>query len=80
MIVQQAGPHDFLDYLFEAVSATGTVGLSLGATKSLTGGGKGIVIALMFLGRVGPVTVIYALSRQGAQKTFHYAEEEVMIG
>jgi trk system potassium uptake protein TrkH len=80
MVVQNASPASFLDYLFEAVSATGTVGLSLGATHSLTAGGKAVVIVLMFLGRVGPVTVIYALSRRATRKTFHYAEEEVMIG
>jgi trk system potassium uptake protein TrkH len=80
MIVQHPGRAGFMDYLFEAVSATGTVGLSLGATGSLNGAGKAIVIALMFVGRVGPVTIIYALSRRVSRKTFHYAEEEVMIG
>jgi len=45
------------DPMFEGASALGTVGLSRGITGSLTPAGKMIIIALMFLGRLGPVLV-----------------------
>jgi len=48
---------DYLKLVFEASSALGTVGLSMGITSALTGAGKLIITALMFLGRVGPLTL-----------------------
>lgn len=48
------------DLFFEAASALGTVGLSMGATGELTDGSKLVVTALMFMGRVGPLTAAYA--------------------
>jgi trk system potassium uptake protein TrkH len=48
------------DQLFECVSALGTVGLSRGITGGLTVAGKWIIIALMFVGRVGPVVIAMA--------------------
>ena len=53
--------HDFLKLVFEASSALGTVGLSMGITGDLSSIGKTIIIALMFLGRVGPLTMGLAL-------------------
>lgn len=82
---QGAGPHDpaaprFLALLFEAVSAFGTVGLSTGLTASLTSAGKGLVILLMFVGRLGPLTVALAAGQREERGRFRYAEENVMIG
>jgi trk system potassium uptake protein TrkH len=57
--------HTFLEIVFEATSALGTVGLSLGITGSLSGAGKLLVVLLMFLGRVGPLTIGLALIRRG---------------
>ena len=54
---------DFGDLLFEEVSAFGTVGLSRGLTPELSVGGKGIVMATMLIGRVGPLALAYALVR-----------------
>jgi trk system potassium uptake protein TrkH len=51
----------FLSIVFEAASALGTVGLSLGITGELTDAGKLLVTLLMFLGRVGPLTIGLAL-------------------
>ena len=47
--------------LFEAASALGTVGLSLGITSSLTAAGKLIIISLMYIGRIGVITFTAAL-------------------
>jgi trk system potassium uptake protein TrkH len=74
------GTNVFLVYFFEAVSAFGTVGLSMGATAALSAGGKIVVIILMFLGRVGLLTVAYVVTRRERYRHFRYAEEKVMIG
>lgn len=66
--------------LFEVVSAFGTVGLSTGITPLLTPIGKLIVIALMFLGRVGPVTLSLLVARRQAGESLHYPEEDVIVG
>ena len=68
------------DVLFEVVSAFGTVGLSLGITPGLTSVNKAALILTMYIGRVGPVTLLYAFSRYRAAGRFEYAEENVMIG
>lgn len=70
----------FLTYLFEAVSAFGTVGLSMGVTSSLTAAGKIVIIVLMLLGRVGLLTVAYVVTRRERKISFKYAEEKIMVG
>jgi trk system potassium uptake protein len=71
--------HSFLDCFFETVSAFGTVGLSLGITKYLSIIGKTFIIILMFIGRVGPLTIAFALSRQKPKTNYSYPEENVLI-
>lgn len=68
------------DVLFEVFSAFGTVGLSLGLTSKLTSVGKIVIILTMYVGRIGPLTLLYAFSREKAYGRFEYAEETVMIG
>lgn len=53
---------DFLQLAFEAVSAFGTVGLSQGATAELDGVGRSVIMFLMFIGRVGPLTLGFFLA------------------
>lgn len=65
---------------FEVVSAFGTVGLSLGITPKLTGLGKIILVFTMYVGRIGPLTLLYALSRRRSFGKYEYVEESVMIG
>jgi trk system potassium uptake protein TrkH len=70
--------YDFIIYLFEAMSAFGTVGLSMGITPELSSIQKIAVIILMFIGRIGPITLAYAWY---SRKTgLVYAEESVMVG
>jgi trk system potassium uptake protein TrkH len=68
-----------INLLFETVSALGTVGLSTGITPSLTVPGKLVIIVVMFLGRLGPLTVIAAMPQR---KVYHvkYPEESLSIG
>jgi trk system potassium uptake protein TrkH len=70
----------FAALMFEAVSAFGTVGLSTGITASLGTGGKLVLAALMFAGRVGPLTLVLAVGPRQERGRFRYAEENVMVG
>jgi trk system potassium uptake protein TrkH len=72
--------HDFVEYLFDTVSAFGTVGLSMGVTPKLNDPQKYAIILMMFVGRVGPLTLAFSLSRATGGKTLTYAEEGVMVG
>ncbi|MCB2186421.1 MAG: TrkH family potassium uptake protein [Deltaproteobacteria bacterium] len=73
-------PRPFLAYLFEVVSAFGTVGLSLGVTPTLDGGAKILVIALMLIGRMGVPTFSYLLLGGDRNQDIEYAEERMMVG
>lgn len=77
--VLATSPHGALDLLFESVSAFCTVGLTLGVTSKLTTVGKLIIIGCMFVGRIGPLTLVLAIGRRKAQR-FEYPTEGVMIG
>ena len=72
---------NFLSLLFELVSAFGTVGLSMGITSSLTLPSKLIIIVTMFIGRIGPLTIMLALSRKKLKVgKYRYPEETILIG
>lgn len=71
--------HLFLEYLFETVSAFGTVGLSMNLTPKLNDFQKLAVIFMMFAGRVGPLTLALSLSRT-TKRSLTFAEEEIMVG
>ncbi|UGY91503.1 TrkH family potassium uptake protein [Streptomyces gobiensis] len=66
--------------LFEAVSAFGTVGLSAGATGELGPVGELIIILLMFIGRLGPVTLVSALALRERTRRYQLPEERPVIG
>ncbi len=72
--------HFFVEYLFDTVSAFGTVGLSMGVTPKLNDLQKYALIVMMFAGRVGPLTIAFSLSRGKGGKGLTYAEEGVMVG
>lgn len=71
---------EFERVLFEVVSAFGTVGLSTGITPSLSIPGRIVVIITMFIGRIGPMTLIAALSHLRERKPIRYPEGEILIG
>ena len=70
------------DILFEASSAMGTVGVSAIGTPALQPASRAVLLPMMFLGRVGPLTLAFALAkRQGRLKPLSkYPEERIMIG
>jgi trk system potassium uptake protein TrkH len=70
----------FLKLLFETVSAFGTVGLSTGITPDLSVAGRLIITAVMFIGRLGPLILVLALTQRQQPSMFRYPEDEVRIG
>lgn len=73
-------PWQFSDIMFEVASALGTVGLSTGITAAFSTTGKSILIALMFMGRLGPITVFAALALSRSKHTKEFAREEPLLG
>ena len=71
---------DLSRVLFEVVSAFATVGLSTGITAQLPPGGQLLLVALMFAGRVGTVTLAAALALHARQRPYRFPEERPIIG
>ncbi|MGG0175924.1 TrkH family potassium uptake protein [Gottfriedia acidiceleris] len=71
---------DFLMILFEATSAFGTVGLSMGLTPDLTPIGRILIILTMFAGRVGPLTIAFAVTLRRTSDPFKRPKGKIMIG
>ncbi|MCD7036303.1 TrkH family potassium uptake protein [Metabacillus sp. GX 13764] len=69
----------FLQVLFEVVSAFGTVGLSMNLTASLSLTGKLVIIFIMFLGKLGPLTLMFSLATPEKELT-RYPEEDILTG
>ncbi|WP_236636199.1 TrkH family potassium uptake protein [Pradoshia eiseniae] len=65
--------------LFESFSAFGTVGLSMGFTPDLSLVGRILIIILMFIGRIGPLTLAFSFARSKESK-IRYPEEDIFIG
>ncbi len=76
MLTQNIAPSSIL---FEAFSAFGTVGLSIGATAELNISGKLIIVSLMFIGRTGPLTLLLIMRPRRKPKC-QYPSADVMVG
>ncbi|MGE7111994.1 TrkH family potassium uptake protein [Lysinibacillus sp. NPDC047702] len=72
--------HPFMMYLFEATSAFGTTGLSMGLTPELSVGGRILIILTMFAGRLGPLTIVFAITKRRQQESYHHPKGNIMIG
>lgn len=70
----------FVEYLFEVISAFGTVGLSMGATAKLNTFGKLLIISMMLIGRVGVLTFAYIVAGTEARGGVRYSQQNLMIG
>ncbi|WP_341347699.1 TrkH family potassium uptake protein [Paenibacillus sp. FSL H3-0469] len=71
---------DILALLFEATSAFGTVGMSMGLTPDLSPIGKCIIIVIMYIGRLGPLTLAFALAQKSVKQKYRYPEDKLLIG
>lgn len=80
MILSVTESADFMAVLFEAVSAFGTSGITVGLTPELTAIGKVLVIILMFVGRTGPLTLAYAIKPKNQKELYRYPEGNITIG
>ncbi len=70
---------NMVEIVFEAFSALGTVGLSMGLTPRLTDLGKLVCVALMYIGRIGPVTLAVSIASKQSLPV-RFAEENVIVG
>ena len=66
--------------IFEVCSAFGTSGLSMGITDELSGAGKALIMVLMFIGRIGILSLLFIFRTKNKQETYHYPQEDVIIG
>ena len=71
---------NFISILFEATSAFGTVGLSTGITSSLSGSGRLIIIATMYIGRVGVLLLMAAIFTDTRTSLIKYPQESMLVG
>jgi len=72
--------HPFLETTFEVFSALGTVGLTLGLTPLLSGTGRVIVMMLMFIGRLGPLTLASTMTESGHEPRVRLPVGRILIG
>ena len=77
LLVTQKG--SFIDILFETFSAMGTVGLSTGVTGTLNTFGKFVITALMYIGRMGPLTVALAIG-EAKRVNIEYPSTRIAVG
>jgi len=70
----------YIQILFETYSALGNTGLSTGITSSLSKIGRLVLIITMFIGRVGPLVIAYAIFSNSKQLDFRYPKEDVFVG
>ena len=82
-MTENAGGFAMSDIMFEVSSALGTVGLSTltaEQTASLTTAGKAIIIAVMLIGRLGPLTLLAALTFNLKPARYNYPDEAIIVG
>ena len=80
LITEDAG---FMAVAFDAISAFGTVGLSVGLTgpnTAMTAAGKLIITVLMFAGRLGPITLVLGVAQMRERATYRYPEDQILVG
>ncbi|WP_410772117.1 TrkH family potassium uptake protein [Fontibacillus sp. BL9] len=80
MVLSTTEDASFLSILFETTSAFGTVGLTMGLTGKLTLIGKIIISFTMFAGRLGPLTLAYALGPKKGKELYRHPEGKMIIG
>jgi trk system potassium uptake protein TrkH len=79
-VTESSNGFSMMNILFEAGSALGTVGLTTGITGSLTTAGKLIIITTMLIGRLGPLTLLAALTFNLKPARYSYPDESIIVG
>ena len=80
LVIFEHRPDRFLDHLYEATSAFATVGVSTGITGDLSIPSRLLICVVMFLGRVGPITLLIAMAVPSESSRYDYPEERVSLG
>lgn len=80
LVVSVIESKPFIKLLFETVSAFGTVGLSTGITAELSPASKTMIMITMFLGRLGPITLMYSLGLSAGRLITRQPEEKISVG
>lgn len=80
LILMQTETFSMMEIIFEVTSAFGTCGLSMGITPELSGIGKGVIMFLMFIGRIGVFTFLFIIRGDETKDRFHYPKERIIIG
>ena len=79
LLITESGT-GFLPISFEATSAFGTVGLSMGITDTLSSWGRLIITALMYIGRLGPVTIVLSAAAIESRVSYQYPSAHIVVG
>ncbi|MCR8642714.1 TrkH family potassium uptake protein [Paenibacillus sp. N1-5-1-14] len=80
MILSLTEDKQFIMVLFETTSAVATVGMSMGLTPELSDFAKIVLCMVMFIGRLGPLTLAYALGSRKKKELYRYPEGKIIIG
>ncbi|MEK4293339.1 TrkH family potassium uptake protein [Paenibacillus sp. FSL H8-0261] len=80
MLLSTTEDSNFLAILFETTSAFATVGLTMGLTPELSIFGKILICLTMFAGRLGPLTLVYALGPKQGKPLYKHPEGKIIIG
>lgn len=80
MVLAVTEKQPFLEILFDTTSAVATVGLSMGLPPEMTVFGKLVFCVAMFIGRLGPLTLAYAMNNRRTQPLYRHPEGKLMIG
>ncbi|MFD2043344.1 TrkH family potassium uptake protein [Ornithinibacillus salinisoli] len=80
VILTKTEPFSLMEIMFEVSSAFGTTGLSMGITPELSSIGKTVIIALMFIGRIGILSFIFIFHHEKTAVNYHYPKEKLIVG
>ncbi|MDO5690479.1 MAG: TrkH family potassium uptake protein [Tissierellia bacterium] len=80
LLLTMTEPFPYINLLFETTSAFATVGLTRGVTPGMSSFGKILIMTTMYLGRTGPLTLAFALSRREHKKKYREPKGDVLVG
>jgi Trk-type K+ transport system membrane component len=80
ILLMEIEPFTTTEILFEACSAFGTTGLSMGITGQLSTAGKTVIIFLMFVGRIGIISLLLLFQKRKVDDRYHFVKERIIIG